>query len=246
MSDILYIVITIGIALVTKLLSQHQMVIPLERQNPTTAYSYMEGTISNHVLALIAYGIPIGVLWFVHKFLSVSTIPNEVVSKIYMNKYVFIQICIALVASASTTLLFTEWGKIFAGRPRPHFYNRLLLEQTDDVYKSFPSGHASIIFNGMSFTSLFLCGVLKTFHQQTGDLWRLIICIFPLIIASFVALTRTRDYWHNFDDILAGSLIGSFSTVIVYLTKFEWLTSDKAGNIKGIEEEEVDENVLPM
>ena len=34
--------------------------------------------------------------------------------------------------------------------------------------------------------------------------------------AGLIAVTRTRDYWHNYDDVLAGSLIGLGIAVFIY------------------------------
>jgi hypothetical protein len=39
--------------------------------------------------------------------------------------------------------------------------------------------------------------------------------------ASLVSSTRPRDYWHNFDDILAGAIIG-YAPILFLLSNICW------------------------
>eukprot|EP01112_Ceratiomyxa_fruticulosa_P021995 TRINITY_DN793_c0_g2_i2.p1 TRINITY_DN793_c0_g2~~TRINITY_DN793_c0_g2_i2.p1 ORF type:complete len:317 (-),score=23.44 TRINITY_DN793_c0_g2_i2:172-1122(-) len=74
---------------------------------------------------------------------------------------------------------------------------------------SHPSGHASLSFAGLGFLSLFLYHLLLS-HKPTSrnHLWKILVFMVPIFAAATVAATRTRDYWHNFDDTLYGALIG--------------------------------------
>ena len=56
--------------------------------------------------------------------------------------------------------------------------------------------------------------------------------VLPLLMAGIIVVTRTRDYYHNFSDVIAGSLIGMLSSVIVYFAKFESLTSPRSGEVR--------------
>jgi membrane-associated phospholipid phosphatase len=63
-----------------------------------------------------------------------------------------------------------------------------------------------------NFSTLFLAWFLYFpyfYSFLVFSTWRFL----PLLIcfggAGFVALTRTRDYYHNFDDIIAGAIIGT-------------------------------------
>jgi len=77
---------------------------------------------------------------------------------------------------------------------------------------SFPSGHSGEMFGGL--TILFLLWIasvpVKNDSRKIWQfrLWRIVPMIIFLGASVVVACTRTRDYWHNFDDIVGGGLIG--------------------------------------
>lgn len=81
--------------------------------------------------------------------------------------------------------------------------------------KSFPSGHSSMSFGGMLFTTLYLraaFGIANNVHVT----FPAIIAACPLIVSSWVAISRVRDRWHNPDDIAVGSLIGIGSALVAW------------------------------
>ncbi|KAL7714107.1 Lipid phosphate phosphatase [Entamoeba marina] len=189
-----------------------------------------------------------------------STVPYNLCLTI---AYVPTVICIILVAIRKKSLLvlvcsllclgcsafccntITNMGKLFAGRPRPQFYDRINNGgQIDNAYKSFPSGHSSTIFNGLTYLSLLLAGQLKVFSSGMES-WKIFIVIIPLIGAGAVAISRTRDYHHNFSDILGGSLIGIVLSLIMYYSKHQPLSSIKSDELKVmVELEKQQENEL--
>eukprot|EP01095_Lingulamoeba_sp_RSL-Kostka_P002164 TRINITY_DN13054_c0_g1_i1.p1 TRINITY_DN13054_c0_g1~~TRINITY_DN13054_c0_g1_i1.p1 ORF type:complete len:333 (+),score=57.00 TRINITY_DN13054_c0_g1_i1:24-1022(+) len=141
-------------------------------------------------------------------------------------------ITLTLLESVSICALLTNPTKYICGRPRPDLLDRMELfdEETWDYkngFLSFPSGHASSSFSGLFVLSLYLSGKLKLFHPKDGQLYKLIICLIPFGIAGFIAISRTRDYRHNFSDILAGSLLGIFSSIIAYFLNYHSLLSEK-------------------
>ena len=138
---------------------------------------------------------------------------------------------LAFVAAISTWFMICEGGKKYAGRPRPNMVAYAQQGKENDAWKSFPSAHSAAAFCGFTFLSLYIAGELKVFSKRP-QLWRLIPVIIPFFLAGIVVLTRTRDYYHNFSDVVAGSLIGMFSSILCYVAKFESLFSDKAGEIK--------------
>ena len=69
--------------------------------------------------------------------------------------------------------------------------------------------------------------------------------LLPLILAGLVAVSRTRDYRHNFSDILGGSLIGIFFAIALYFLKFKSLTSHQSDELK-IEAKEDEHKREPM
>ncbi|KAL0486361.1 lipid phosphate phosphatase [Acrasis kona] len=135
------------------------------------------------------------------------------------------------------TMTVTDIFKILAGRLRPNFLARCLPDAAGDCSQvgstvrdarlSFPSGHSSMSFAGMIFLSLYLTGKLRTFSREGGSLWKALVCLFPMFIAGMVAVSRTLDYHHNYDDIIAGTLIGCFIGLVCYHLQYPSLFDEK-------------------
>lgn len=49
-----------------------------------------------------------------------------------------------------------------------------------------------------------------------GQAWRMCIAVVPLIVAVLVAVSRTCDYHHHWQDVTVGALIGLFSGYFSY------------------------------
>lgn len=62
-------------------------------------------------------------------------------------------------------------------------------------------------FAGLGFLSLYLSGKLKAFDRK-GHVAKLCIVFLPLLFASLVGISRVDDYWHHWQDVFAGGLIG--------------------------------------
>lgn len=122
------------------------------------------------------------------------------------------QAILSLSLNYGLTGLLTTFFKNIVGRPRPDFYYRCFpdgigndkLECTGNIRtimdgrKSFPSGHSSFAFASMVFVSLYLSGKLHVFNTNgRGQTWRLLVVIFPLVVASAIAISRTCDYHHH-------------------------------------------------
>jgi len=79
---------------------------------------------------------------------------------------------------------------------------------------SFPSGHASTAFAGLLFFALYLIHVAPDrfwIDKQTNFRFfpiKMTLLLILFLGASFISVSRTRDYWHNFDDILGGAILG--------------------------------------
>ncbi|PVV03089.1 hypothetical protein BB560_002453 [Smittium megazygosporum] len=134
--------------------------------------------------------------------------------------------CSAFLMSILNTVLLTNFIKKIVGRPRPDFlarcvpsektdsstlYDKSICTQKDlsiitEGFKSFPSGHSSIIFAGQTFLFLYLSYKLSSLN--TFRSFKFLILMVPILIASYVAASRSIDYWHHWQDIVAGSLIG--------------------------------------
>jgi len=89
--------------------------------------------------------------------------------------------------------------------------NRLLCRESSllvDAQSSFPSGHSSVSFCAFAFSGTFLLALLHWLTPR-HNMAKGMLAFVNFTVAAIIAATRTRDYWHNFDDVLAGSVIGA-------------------------------------
>ncbi|XP_075506049.1 putative lipid phosphate phosphatase 3, chloroplastic isoform X2 [Primulina tabacum] len=86
-------------------------------------------------------------------------------------------------------------------------------------HKSFPSGHTSWSFAGLGFLSLYLAGKIKCFDRK-GHVAKLCIVFLPLLAASLVGVSRVDDYWHHWQDVFVGGLLGLIVATFCYLQFF--------------------------
>lgn len=135
-------------------------------------------------------------------------------------------ICGFLVSFALSSVT-TSSLKLYVGRLRPNFFDKCEFETTtleclsesgeEQARKSFPSGHSSLVFVGMTYLTIFLLGKAGSYHRnywfpasssQSQDInneklhpytihliRRLlsIIAILPMIFAYYVAASRIVD-----------------------------------------------------
>ena len=77
------------------------------------------------------------------------------------------------------------------------------------------SGHASVAFLAMCLLALFLTGKLRVLRGKRS-FPKLCVCLAPLSVAWWVAISRTLDNRHHFSDVVAGCLIGSAFSLIYF------------------------------
>jgi len=200
---VVIIVIFVVTTIVNAAVKPYQRYLPL--QDPSVTYPVRDDIIPTWLLMVIAFLIPIFVF---------------VCMQIYWrSRHDFHHACLGLCTSLSMTYLITTIVKIMTGRPRPDYNYRTLA----DARMSFPSGHASFSFCAMVFVSLYLAGKMKVYKYHSGSLVLKALAVFsPLLISTFVAISRTMDYHHDFADIVAGSLLGSGIAIMGY---FLWYPS---------------------
>jgi len=90
---------------------------------------------------------------------------------------------------------------------------------TTDAQYSFPSGHSSSSFCALVFCSLVMMFTLHTWTRKHNMIKGALVCVF-IWSSAIIAGTRPRDYWHNFDDILAGAAIGSGMAIIAFYLNY--------------------------
>jgi len=92
-----------------------------------------------------------------------------------------------------------------------------------DAHYSFPSGHSSISFCGLTFLSLFLLHIssfINFTHINLGKAIRFFIILIPLFSAALVASSRVIDFKHHVEDTVWGSLIGVFGAAIAFTANY--------------------------
>ncbi|KAI9494470.1 phosphatidic acid phosphatase type 2/haloperoxidase [Zychaea mexicana] len=143
-------------------------------------------------------------------------------------------LCLAL----SMTIMLTDIIKITSGRPRPDFISRCqpssdavdppmgLSNYTvcttpidsyvmKDGYKSFPSGHSSFSFAGLGYLAFYIGGKMHMFDER-GHTYKCFLFAFPGLGALLVAISRTRDYRHHWQDVFIGALLGASIAYFAY------------------------------
>ena len=99
--------------------------------------------------------------------------------------------------------------------------------------KSFPSGHSSFSFSAWGFVFFYLSGIFKknpfwlgkiillgklgTFHcTRPSPTWKLLLPLVFLVVPMTIAISRTADYHHHWQDVVVGSLLGLSVVWMVY------------------------------
>ncbi|EMS54602.1 Putative lipid phosphate phosphatase 3, chloroplastic [Triticum urartu] len=123
-------------------------------------------------------------------------------------------------------LVITDAIKDGVGRPRPDFFWRCFPDGKDksvikEGHKSFPSGHSSWSFAGLGFLTWYLTGKIAVFDRK-GHIAKLCIIVLPLLTAALVAVSRVDDYWHHWQDVFAGAIIGLTVSSFCYLQFFPY------------------------
>lgn len=133
------------------------------------------------------------------------------------------QAFLGVVLSVFLTASVTNCVKLGVGRPRPDFIARCFPDgkfndafqctgAEDDVaqgYKSFPSGHSSFAFSSLGYLALYLAGKLQCFSRRgRGQTWRVTCVIGLLVWGVMIAVSRTADYHHHWQDVSVGAVLG--------------------------------------
>lgn len=175
-------------------------------------------------------------------------LPMLIFAVIYVKKknaYDLHHAILGLLFSVLITGVLTDAIKDGVGRPRPNFYYRCFPDGVPNYeaitrqvichgdakvikegHKSFPSGHTSWSFAGLGFLSWYLAGKIRVFDRG-GHIAKLCIVILPLLFAAMVGVSRVADYWHHWQDVFAGGILGLVVASFCYLQFFPHPASKK-------------------
>ncbi|GEQ71658.1 hypothetical protein JCM33374_g5344 [Metschnikowia sp. JCM 33374] len=158
--------------------------------------------------------------------------------------------------------VITDILKGWVGRPRPDFLARCgpirgtPVDQFVDVsvctaplgdslladgMRSTPSGHSSISFSAFLYLAMWIYGQFQLAHHPRNIHLHALAGL-PLVLASYVALSRVQDYRHHFVDIFSGGFLGCTIAVTIYHKYFHHVTSEKSNEVLGDE----DDKLLPL
>lgn len=140
------------------------------------------------------------------------------------------ELWLGLLSSLAFAFVFVCVVKVSVGRLRPDFIARCMPQGgvcTGDPMviqegrKSFPSGHSGLSFAGLGFVSLALHAALEDLPTpRLGRIYKVVVALMPWTLALLVALSRIADYWHHWQDILAGAAIGHLAAWVAFRLRF--------------------------
>ncbi|XP_041968539.1 phospholipid phosphatase 5 [Aricia agestis] len=185
--------------------------------------------------------VPAGMLWSI--VLSVPCILSLIAWAACNDCNDALEFLLAWSLSLGITGVLTDMVKLIVGRPRPDFFYRCYPDgiEIDDQRctgdladiiegrKSFPSGHSSISFCSLGIASVWICGRLGVVSRRRGSAFRVLCVLAPAMLAACIALSRTCDYHHHWQDVLVGSLLGLSVSVFCYRQYYNPLSSELAG-----------------
>jgi diacylglycerol diphosphate phosphatase/phosphatidate phosphatase len=206
------------------------------------AYPYQQLIFSSLTAALVAILIPIGVI---------------LLTQIWVRSFCDAASAIlGLAYSIITGTFFSVVLKKTVGGLRPHFlsvcepvlplqqigagYKNIMFtiqqvctgkdkEKIGNAIESFPSGHAEIAFAGFFYLSIYLFAHLRIQSEHRVGYWRMVACLLPILLATYLASTLVLNYHHHSYDVVFGSLLGMVVALFGYRMVFKGIW-DKGQN----------------
>jgi membrane-associated phospholipid phosphatase len=211
-------------------------------RDPALSYPLVANVVSSKELVVMAMWTPAAILCILQwsgLFRSVAAKTSSFFSRIFLLQGPF---WLAMALQYAVVAIM----KKFVGRLRPNFFalcdyqgyraaaagDRLAMERylsatqpgklgdgtscisDSRPHLSFPSAHASVAFSGLGFLALCLFSTAQ--RKGASRAVQTYVTVAPLAIATWIASTRVRSYWHNTDDVAVGALIGLVSAAWIF------------------------------
>ena len=52
--------------------------------------------------------------------------------------------------------------------------------------------------------------------SRAGQLWKGYVSVLPWLLAGWIGLSRIQDYWHHWEDVMVGGLIGHIAAYAMF------------------------------
>jgi diacylglycerol diphosphate phosphatase/phosphatidate phosphatase len=136
----------------------------------------------------------------------------------------FLAVCKPVIPAGAFDTPNTNSDNQFAGNVA-NGYRQIMFDRSictgdkaeiNDALESMPSGHTTAAFAGFVFLYLYLNGKLKVFANYHPAMWKLVALYAPILGACLIGGALTIDEFHNWYDILAGAVIGTFMAFCSY------------------------------
>jgi len=176
--------------------------------DPTLSYPYEENTISSTVLYILAFAFP-----------GVCIVVSASLQKSFHDGHHGL---LSLLESFSLACGWKRWMNL-TGRLRPNWLALYAMggDKEKDGHESYPSGHTTYMFCTASVLTLYCLGKLHVLsHAGQAQFARALLCLAPLVLATFVMCTRIADYKHNPSDVNAAAFIGISTGLLSYLINY--------------------------
>lgn len=89
-----------------------------------------------------------------------------------------------------------------------------------NAIESFPSGHSECAFAGLFYLSIYLFTHLDIQSRSPVSHWRMVACVLPTLLATYIACTVVLEYHHHAYDAIFGALLGIVMALFGYRMVF--------------------------
>ena len=218
--------------------------LPFRERDTSLSYSLRDQTVGNGLLILLAVALPLCLMTIGHVVLACrARLPLRTAAASWALAIVaFASACVTTIAVIDVIKNVTgrqrpnffalcDYAGFRAAAATSNFSAYFNATSEDaigrvsrcgstqaDVYesqRSFPSGHSSLAFCGLGFLTLYARRALCV-KQGVHFSVEAIAASSPLVLATWICVTRIRDRWHFPEDVLCAAIIGAAAAWIAW------------------------------